>query len=343
MSSTLSRRTLLAGAVAVPLAAASGCGGDNTPHLAPGVESATFLTTFGTQGRDAYCYVADALGFFTEEDLDVTIVPGAGGQNYVDLAAGTAQFAAVDSSGAFIRYAAGADTGFRIISAVHQQPPVSLVAFADTGIRNPGDLEGRTIGLAAESIAELLWPKYAELAGIDATLVETVTTSPQTQVAELVGGVYDAIGLFAFGTPSVEAAGGRDTVVLPWGDFLPELYGAVIVTTPELIETNPELVSRFNRAILRGLEHSVAHPSEAVEILATAAAEQQDNTAANVRELTLMAPYVNPSPGIPIGGMERERVTRSLGVLQSTGVIPAESRLTVEQEVMAWELIPAGD
>lgn len=344
----ISRRRLLgaAGAAAL-LPALVGCGDREPGPRSDGEpDQVTYLTTFGESGRDSYARVAVAKGFFAEQNLTVRIEPGAAGDaNHQALAGGAAQFATVDSAGAFIRYVNGEDDSFQVIAAIHQLPLIGLVAFADSDIRRPRDLAGRTIGLAAGSIAETLWPAYADLASIDVSDITTVPTSPQTQVQELVAGRLDAIGLFVVGTPGIEAAGGgREVVTFPFSDFLSDLYGTVLVAPKQVIEQDPDLVRRFTTGLLRGLEYAVANPQEAGEILHEAQPTQDPQVAA--AELELMRPYVYAgiAPGEPAGHLAPDRVTRAMALLASLGEITEDFNLALGTEgvggVVNYEFIP---
>ncbi|QSB16272.1 ABC transporter substrate-binding protein [Natronosporangium hydrolyticum] len=324
----LSRRGVLgaAGAVAMTPLLAACRGGEADAAHGGDPDEVTYLTAFGESGRDAYARVAQRRGYFAEAGIEVTIEPGAAGDaNHQALAGGAAQFAVVDAAGAFIRYANGVDDSFQIVAAIHQQPLIGLVAFADSGIRRPRDLSGRTVGLAAGSIAETLWPTYAELAGLDPGEVETVPTSPQTQVQELVAGQLDAIGLFVVGAPGIEAAGGgREVVSLPFSDYLADLYGAVLVAQRELITDQPDLVRRFTEALLRGLAEAVADPASAGEILHAAQPTQDPVVAA--AELSLMHSYVHTglAPDEPVGFLDPTRVAGGMALLAGIGEIEGD-------------------
>ena len=57
------------------------------------LERVTYLTGLGAFGREAFAWVAAAKGYFRDAGLEVTIVPGAAGdENLKKIAAGTAQF-----------------------------------------------------------------------------------------------------------------------------------------------------------------------------------------------------------------------------------------------------------
>jgi NitT/TauT family transport system substrate-binding protein len=280
----------------------------------------TYLTGFGTAGRESHAWVALAKGFFRDVGLEVTIQPGAAGDaNHQLLAAGRAQFAAVDASGAFTRFGRGVDTSFQIVAAVQQQTLLSIVALEGGGIRSPRDLEGRTVGVATGAAPRTIFPAYARLADVDAARVRFVDSTPAALTSLLVAGQVDGIGLFAVGTPGVEkAANGRKTVVLPYSTYLTDLFGTVLVASKSLIDRDPDLVRRFTGALLKGLVYALDHPDEAGAILHQA--EPATDAAVTAAEMTLMRPYALPGRGVAVGVLEPPRVARTIALLQSAGM-----------------------
>ena len=175
----LTRRRLYVVTGATVLVGTVGCDSPKRRAADRPVDNVTYLTGFGMSGRESYALVARDKGFFAEAGLEVTIVPGAAGDaNHQALAAGKAQFAAVDASGVIVRYARGEDTSFQVVAAVQQRTLLSIVALQGSGIIGPKDLEGRTIGVATGAAPKTLFPAYARLAGIDETKVRWENSSP---------------------------------------------------------------------------------------------------------------------------------------------------------------------
>lgn len=340
---SLTRRSLLGASAAVPLAGllaacsdddsdGNGGGGNGSP------DRVTYLTSFGQLGRDAYAYVAQDLGYFSENGIDITIEPGAGGNpNMTTLLGGQAQFAVFDMSAAIIAKDQGTD-GFTAIAAIHQLPPVALMT-DDLDIRNPADLHGRTVGIAPGTVTELLFPTWMEQANADPSQVEVIPVQPPDLVPALVSGQVDAIEQFVMGEPLISNAVGGPVNVLAYSDFLTDLYGVCLMTTTELAEENPDLCRRFRDALLRGLEYSLANPQEAANILIEHAPEGNPEVAA--RELELMRSYSQPLSG-PLGTIDRVRLGRAISLLHSAGAISVDTAL--EPEDMAdFSLVPGGD
>lgn len=343
MSHRISRRALLGAAAAAPVASLLGCSDDEPALSNDGPpDKVTYVTALAHFGREAYAHLAVQSGIFAELNLDVTIEPGSGGPpNHAALVSGAAQFASVDSSGALQRHANGGDE-FQIISAVQQLPLSAIVTLEGNGINQPQDLEGKVIGGLAGSVIEDMFPAYAQLAGFDHTTVEFVHFEAPALPQMLASGQVDAIGLFLVGAPSVAAVAGRPTVTLAYGEVLTDVYGAVHVTTRELVESNPDLVRRFNTGLLRGLKAAIADPAAAARALKEMVPATDEAAAA--AEIELMAPYVTAelSPNDPIGTLVGSRVARAVGVLQSIDYVPSGD-LAVLQEAVAWDLVPGGE
>jgi len=329
---------------AVVLLGSAACSGDPQATAGEGVDKVTYLTGFGTSGRESYVHTAVTKGFFREADIEVKIEPGqAGPFNDNAVGAGRAQFAAVDASGAFVRFAktTPAERRVRTVAAVQQRTLLSMVTLADRDIRVPKDLAGKRLGVGPGAAPRVMWPLYAKLAGVGpATFVEN---KPDALAGLLVAGKVDAIGLFVAGVPQVEAAEAklaaeqkrppRQVVKLPYSDYLTDMYGTVLISSSQLLAQDPDLVRRFTGALMKGLAYAVDHPQEAGQILHSMDRKQDPATAA--RELELMKPFAVPPGGHPYGWMDQARVARSIALLQN---LPMP--LVTPEELVAFDVMP---
>lgn len=312
------------------------CG--NEPETTGDTTKVTYLTSFSTFGRDAYAYVAQEKGFFSDAGLDVTINPGSGTGDVLKLVAGgRADFGVADFTGMMITLA---EQEFPVtaVAAVHQRTVAAIVALDGGAISEPADLAGSTIGDPPGSTIKLMFPLYAKAAGIDPGTVRFVPAAPPALPQLLVSGQVDGIGQFVVGKPLIEAAAkGREAVVLPYGDFLPELYGNMLVTSRELAGGDPELVRRFSGALLDGLRYSIEHPDEAGRILREHQPTQNAEVAA--AELRLMAEYSEPDGFTgPLGAVDRNRVEKILQLLGEAEAIPDGSLRPAD--LVAFDVVP---
>jgi NitT/TauT family transport system substrate-binding protein len=334
-------RGILAAALAGALAVAAGCSGDDGDSS---LEKITYLTSFGTFGRDSYVYLAQEKGYFRDAGFDVEIKAGNGSLEGIKVVAGQAQFTPIDLTGGLL--AAGGQggaakvTGFTAVAAIQQDTMAAIMTLDGKGISLPKDLEGKTIADTPGSVVRNLFPTYAKIAGVDDKKVTFVNGSAATLFSTLSQDKADAIGQFVVGKPTIEGieAKGkkRQAVLLPYGDALPDLYGNALITSSAYAKDNPDKVKSFTQALLKGLGESIARPEEAASALKKSVATADEASAK--AELTLMKPYVMPEKsGTAIGALDAERVGRSIAILQGSGQIAAG--LTPDQ-VVSFDLAP---
>jgi NitT/TauT family transport system substrate-binding protein len=326
MTNPIPRRSVLAAAATLPLAAAVGCRGGTAEPSGPGEPARVrMLTGLGFQGREAYLDVAIEKGWFAEAGLKVEVLPGEGTeQNLTLLAAGQTDFATLDVNAALIEHSRGTFTDFRLTAVLQDLLLSCVMALESSGIRRPPDLSGTTIAYIPGGINDLVFPAYAQLAGFDAGSVELVSLPPPSFGAALAEERVDAIMQFVVGRHTIErATGGEPVVVFPYADWLSELYGSGIGCSAGLAADDPELVRRFNQAALRGLAYAVEHPQEAGEIFA--ARHEGQAVEAAVAEVTALAGYVRPGEDfdgeLPLGEFAEVRLVQSVAVLEGLGVI----------------------
>lgn len=334
-------RTLAATTLAAALAVSAGCSSDSDPKTTGGtqtLEKITYLTSFGTFGRDAYAYVAKEKGYFRDAGFDVDIKAGAGTfDNLKAITGGQAQFSPLDLTGTLLAAGTGKAKDFTAVAGIQQRTMAAIITLNGNGITTPKDLEGKTLADLPGSVVRNLFPTYAKLANVDSGKVKWVNGTPQTLMGTLASGQVAGIGQFVVGKPTVETvAKGKTAVMLPYSDYLQDLYGNALVTSTAYAKGNPEKVKKFTAALLKGLEDSIANPAAAGEVLKKYVPTANPTAAA--AELSLMASYVrSEASGVPVGALDSQRVARSIAILQGAGAIPAG--LTPEQ-VIDFALVP---
>jgi NitT/TauT family transport system substrate-binding protein len=295
-------------------ATAGGKGGELT--------KVSYVTGFGAVGRDAFAWVAKEKGYFQEAGLDVDIQLGAGNtQNLTLLKSGQVQFAAMDFSGATVLSGQGKFTNWRAVAAIHQQTLVSIMTTKDTGITKPADLTGKKIATASGSVSELLFPAYAKLAGVDPKTVTIQGVQPTALNGLMAQRKVDALSTFLLSKKALETASKKEVVVMPYSDFLGDLFGNVIVASDHEITTNRDLVKKFVGAMMKGLQYTLDHPDEAAAILNKA--QPSAKIPAAIGEINAMKPYTAPPNGGPLGLLDQQRVARTIAILQGNGLMPA--------------------
>ena len=312
----LTRRELLAAVGAVSAAAALGaCGQEASKTKSAGGTAVTFLTGYGTTPRETFPWVGVAKGFFNDVGIDLTVLPGQPSDaNLKTLAAGKAQFAFLDFVSAIRGTKAFPD--YRTIMAVQSSTLLSMMTLAGRGITKPTDLVGRTLGAAPAGASQTLFPAYAKAAGFDPATDRFVNAPPDQLPSLLAAGRVGAMGSYAIDTPNVEnVAKGQTAVVLPYGRYLPDLYGTVVVATTGVLSGDADLVHRFVGAMTKTVRYAVDNPDEAGAIVQGKLPTV--NGAVVTKTMILMKPYVT-SPAL-----DRGRVERGIALLSAAGLAAA--------------------
>ncbi|MCA2218420.1 ABC transporter substrate-binding protein [Jidongwangia harbinensis] len=312
-------------AVGGTLAACSGDQENASGSSNGNVDKVTYLTSFGNLGRDAYIHAAVHKNYFEEAGIEVNVQYGqAGDYNHSQLLAGRAQFASIDASGAIIRAGKAAkpqDRDLRIVGVVHQLTLNSLATFEDKGFTSPRDLQGKTLGAVVGAAPRALFPAYARFAGIDEKTIKWIDATTQNSGSLLATNEVDGLVTQVPTKPGLEKlAGGRKVLMFPYSEFLSDLYGITIMTHKNVIEKNPDLVRRFNQAIMRGVKYAVNNPEEIGKVL-----RETDNTVdANqaAQELAILKPNTLPASGTPVGTFDEARMAKSINLLHELGLVP---------------------
>ncbi len=310
--------------VGVVALATAGCAGAGAaPALrATTADKVLYATSSGQLGRDAYVYVGIDKGYFRAAGIDVTVRPGAGTDTALQmLSTGNVDFTPIDFAGALIRFGSGTAPDVTAVAAIQQRTTACVLALDGHGVGSAKDLAGRTVGTPIGSPVAALFPTYAMRAGLDARSVRLVSLPSDQLPNALTGGAVDALGQTVMDAPTAERAGGR-AVVLPFGDYLGDLYGDVLVTSARLARQKPDLVRRFTGALLTSLRYALDNPAEASRILR--AHGSPEDVKASTAELTLLKPYVEPAAsGTAIGTLDRQRVARGIALMESADAIPS--------------------
>ena len=311
-------------AMALSVGCSSGKDDDKSTDKPAGLEKVSYLTGASILGREAYVFEAIDKGYFKEAGFEVEVKSGLGtNKNLQLLQSGQVDFAALDITAALIEYGKGTFKDFTIFDAIQQRNLQTIMALDGSGITTPKDLEGKKIAYIPGGVAQQLFPAYAKLAHFDANKVKWVNIPLEQHPQNLAAGTVDAATQFAVGKPGIDrVAKGKKVTVLPYTDYLTDLYGVGIGVTKKAKTENPDRIRRFNDAILKGLRDAIDNPAEAGKIYAKYQKIQPEPVAA--AENTLMVPYVkSAASGSAVGGLDPQRVARNIGIIQGAGLIPA--------------------
>jgi NitT/TauT family transport system substrate-binding protein len=235
---------------------------------AAALDSVSLITDFGYNGRHAYFFVALDKGYYKDAGLDVKILRGQGSVDAIrQVGAGNADFGFAEAGS--VALARGNDqVPVKLVAIVYAKPPQAIFCREDSGIKQPKDLEGPPIANPAGGSIPDLFPAYARAAGIDAGKIHWVIAGSESLPGLLAANKVPCVGQFTVGEPLLQAQVRPAKLVrFAYSDVGLNYYGNGLVATEATIATKPDLVGRFVKATVNGMQAAFADPSEAGAIM----------------------------------------------------------------------------
>ena len=212
-----------------------------------------------------------AKGYFKDAKLDVTVDAGNGSGGAVTrVASGTYDMGFADLAALMEFHANNPDAPNKPVAVmmVYNNTPASVMALKKSGIKTPGDLNGKKLGAPVFDAGRRAFPIFQKANNIGA--VTWTAMDPPLRETMLARGDVDAITGFTFTSLlNLEARGvkAEDVVVLPYPDFGVKLYGNAIIVSPKLLKDNPAAIKAFLQAFTKGAREVIAKPDAAIEFV----------------------------------------------------------------------------
>ncbi len=239
-----------------------GCGrssqNDSTAHPLPTSDSGEELLPVVAQlnwypeAEHGGLFQARADGTFAASGLDVEIRSGGNAAPVApELLLGRCQFAITNADDVVLFRNQGADI-VAVLAAVQDHPRCILVR-ADSGVNSFEDLAGKTLQCGARPFVEFMRSKG---------LLNDVREVPyHNSVAALVNDKDVVIQAYSFSEPLLAQQQGVEVRTLMVSDLGWNPYSSVLITSGDLIRSNPDLVERFVRATRLGWQNYLTDPT----------------------------------------------------------------------------------
>jgi NitT/TauT family transport system substrate-binding protein len=324
------KRTLLLVLVAL-LAPLAGCGQAAAP-----TGSVTIAMGFIPNVQFTPLYVAIERGYFRDQGIEVELDYGMETDILQRLGAGELEFAVASGDQVLLARANGLPVVY--VANWYRRFPVCVVSLADKGIGSPQDLVGRTVGIPVlEGASYIGWLAFLKEVGIATTDVNLQTIG-YTQVASLMEGRVDAAVSYAMNEPVQLVQSGEATNVFYLAEYT-RLVSNGLITSEDMIASDPDTVRRVVTAFTRGLEDTLADPDAAFAITRTFIPEMDDAAAVGQRAVleACLDFWQSDTPGAndPAAWEESVALMQELGLLQPGLVVEqAYSNAFVDAEAV---------
>ena len=272
-------------------------------------------------------YLADGLGYFAEEGIEIELTNGGGAD---------ATMAAVLSGGADIGFCGPEAAIYVEIGGSNDQPTVFgqltkrdgsfLVGRSEQPDFEWSDLEGKEVLAGRKGGVPAMTFEYAlKEQGVNATLNYDVAFNMMTAAFE--SGVADYCTMFEPVASEYEAAG-KGFIVASVGQQSGEVPYTCFMAKRSYIDANPEIIDGFLRAVTKAIKYVNETPSdEAAEKLAP----YFDGTSVQSLEISLES-YKAIDAWVTNMAMEESALDRLQDIIESAGEL--ERRVNFDDIVM---------
>ncbi|WP_407946434.1 ABC transporter substrate-binding protein [Paenibacillus alkaliterrae] len=340
--------TFLLAACGINNYAPASSGGDAATNAPSNAEAATELemtdlTLVGV--RDAQIssqqIIADKLGYFQEEGLNVTSQLIESGPDIGPMVAGGSAPVSIQTNFMDI-ILKSTDIPVKIIAPLAQIAGTqAVVGSSKLELTSAKDLEGKTIGIPSGADVMIAINNMAAELGVDAGKIKYVNLAPSDAVVALEKGDIDALAAWEpFVTKAIQ--GGGKFLFSGTKSELPEKQGDVnwmsvhttIQVSDDFIGKNPNTLKAVLRALKKATDYINDNREEAIKILAPElhleVAELTEIMNRNVYSMEVSDAYVNGSNGPAVG-----EYLKSVGNIKSVPVPASYHDLSLLKEVDA--------
>lgn len=230
-----------------------------------------FTAGWAFAGGQAYMLLAQKMGYAKEHGVDLVVTRGFGsGRVPVDIAGGVNDLGAGEMSATLKFMAENPDADVQIVAILDDTNQMSMTVRADSDIKTPKDIEGRTLAAPDFDVGRQLFPAFAQKAGVDHTKVKWLSVAPELREPMLVQKRVDGVtGLTSSTALSLKRLG----MDLPqqriffYRDYGLDLYSTCYVASRKFARENPAALKGAIAGLFRAYIETFKDSSPAMQAL----------------------------------------------------------------------------
>jgi NitT/TauT family transport system substrate-binding protein len=260
------------------------------------------------EGPSALFLLPVAKGYFKQENLDVIVDAGNGSGGTVTRVASGAYdmgFADIPAMIEFLSANQGNPAArMQAVFMLYDESPAAVFALKKSGITKPADLNGKTMGAPVFDAGRRAFPIFVKANNLDSSKIKWQSMDPPLRETMLARGEVDAItGFYFTSLLNLNARGVKDedVVALKYPEYGVRLYSNTVVANQKFIDSNPQAIAGFLRALTKGIRDVVADPDGAIQYV-----KQRDpliDEALEKRRLKLAIDMVIATPNFKSNGI----------------------------------------
>lgn len=296
----------------------------------------------------AWLWLAQAKGYLAAEGIELQLTPGSGAYTAAPrMLTGDYDLAYGDVNSLIEVCARSPETAPRGIYMMFNASPSCVLVAADGPIQHPKQLLGqRVIGhdsdVALRTFGALCRHQGMNPAGVQISSAWAgMAGMAEEVIAGRVAGAFGYVSTFTGALVAADPSLMRRVRFLRFAQYVPDLYGSVVMASPSLLKSDPAIVSAVLRAMNRGVLDMLADPAAGLEATLQASpglhrASERARLQATL-DLEMSAALPAETRQTQIGDVDTARLTRSIALMvQSVGL----TRTPTPSEVFTSDYLP---
>ncbi|MFO1115474.1 MAG: ABC transporter substrate-binding protein [Beijerinckiaceae bacterium] len=295
-------------------------------------------------GPQAWFLLAQDLGYFRREGLEVEMTQGAGAYTAAPrVAAGSFDFGYGDINALIEVSARMPDRAPVAVFVAFNRSPSTIAVDSDGPIRSPKDLEGRTVVGHDTDVALKTFGAFCKANGIDQSKVKIGIGDSMAGMVKRMLGSSDVCGVFGYvstlqaAIAETNPALARRVRYIRYADSVPDLYGSALFASRAMLKREPETVRGMVKAFNAGLVALMNDQARGLDsVLKRSGTERHVETLRLATTLDLEMGHPD-GRRLGIGDVDDARFARSIALLAETNKLP---RTPAPSEVFIRDFLP---
>ncbi len=249
-------------------------------------EKVTFVLEWVPNTNHVGVYVAQKLGYYEQEGLEVTIQDPPEDGALPLVAAGKGDFAVCAQEELALALTLDNPMPVTAVAAILAHNTAGIISLKDKGITSPKLMEGYNYASWGSPVEIAIIKSIVESDGGDYNNVEIIENVVTDTLSALAADVDTMMIYYGWDGVAAQLKGVPNNYFY-LTDYLPELdyYTPVIAANDNFLKQRPEVAKKFMKATSKGYQYAIDNPDEAANILCEATGLEKDLVTASLHYL----------------------------------------------------------
>lgn len=296
-------------------------------------------------GPQAWFLLAEDLGYFKREGLELEMTPGGGAYTAAPrMHASSFDFGYGDINALIEVAASNPDRAPLAVFVAFNASPSTIAVDANGPIRTPKDLEGRNLIGHDTDVALRTFSAFCKRTGVDATKVRIGGGGGMAGMVESMLGSNAVHGVFGYVSTLAAAIAASNPAMascvryMTYAEHVPDLYGSTLMVSRRFLKEDPAAVAGVVRSFNAGLVALMRDRDAGLASVQKRAIGSRKEIELLRLKTTLEIEMAHAEgKRIGIGDVDDARFARGIALLAETNALP---RLPPASEIFTRQFLP---